>query len=187
MLWVPDNVSLVFFGRTMPTTWLITVDSVVSVSCLVGAVAFWRVWAKYFKEPSEAIKITIGLGFSAVAALCLVGAALASTPGHKAGVGWVLAFELFNSIGFSNVFPVGMAMYARASPKAVVGTMMGIYLLHLFLANNLVGWLGGLLERLSGVQFWLLHAGLVGVACVLMLLAARFARHLLDPAGPAAA
>ena len=22
MLWVPDHVSLVFFGRTMPTTWL---------------------------------------------------------------------------------------------------------------------------------------------------------------------
>ncbi|MDI1319741.1 MAG: oligopeptide:H+ symporter, partial [bacterium] len=42
MLWVPDHVSLVFFGRTMPTTWLITLDAVVSVSCLVGAVAFWR-------------------------------------------------------------------------------------------------------------------------------------------------
>lgn len=40
MIWVPNNVSLVFFGRTMPTTWLITVDSVVSVTCLVAAVAF---------------------------------------------------------------------------------------------------------------------------------------------------
>jgi POT family proton-dependent oligopeptide transporter len=185
MLWVPDNVSLVFFGRTMPTTWLITVDSVVSVSCLVGAVAFWRLWAKRFKEPSEVVKITIGLGFSTVGMLCLAGAAMASSPGHKAGIGWVLGFELFNSIGFSNVFPVGMAMYARASPKAVVGTIVGTYLLHLFLANNLVGWLGGLLDRMSGLQFWLLHAGLVGGAGVIMLVAARVAGRLLDPTGEA--
>jgi POT family proton-dependent oligopeptide transporter len=184
MVWVPNNVSLVFFGRTMPTTWLITLDAVVSVSCLVGAVAFWRLWAKRFKEPSEVVKITIGLGLSAVGMLCLAGAAMFSSPDHKAGIGWVLGFELFNSIGFANVFPVGLAMYARASPKAVVGTMVGVYLLHLFLCNNLVGWLGGLLDHMAGTPFWLLHAGLVGGAGVIMLIASRVAGRLLDPAGP---
>jgi POT family proton-dependent oligopeptide transporter len=184
LLWVPDNVSLVFFGKTMPTTWLITVDSVVSVSCLVGAVAFWRLWAKRFKEPSEIVKITLGLGISAVGVLCLAMAALASSPGHKAGIGWVLGFELFNSIGFANVFPVGLALYVRAAPKSVVGTVLGVYYLHLFMCNNLVGWLGGLLERMSGVQFWLMHAGLVGGAGVIMLIASRAAGRLLDPQGP---
>jgi len=183
MVWVPGNVSLVFFGRTMPTTWLITLDAVVSVSCLVGAVAFWRLWAKRFKEPSEVVKITIGMGISAVGVLCLAGAAMFSSSDHKASIGWVLGFELLNSIGFANVFPVGLAMYARASPKAVVGTMVGVYLLHLFLCNNLVGWLGGLLDHMAGTPFWLLHAGLVGAAGALMLVAARFAGHLLNPAG----
>jgi POT family proton-dependent oligopeptide transporter len=183
MVWVPGNVSLVFFGRTMPTTWLITLDAVVSVSCLVGAVAFWRLWAKRFKEPSEVVKITIGMGISAVGVLCLAGAAMFSSQDHKASIGWVLGFELLNSIGFANVFPVGLAMYARASPKAVVGTMVGVYLLHLFLCNNLVGWLGGLLDHMAGTPFWLLHAGLVGGAGVIMLIASRVAGRLLDPAG----
>jgi proton-dependent oligopeptide transporter, POT family len=184
MLWVPDHVDLVFFGHAMPTTWLVTLDSVVSVSSLFGAVAFWRLWAKRFKEPNEITKITLGMGISAAGALCLVGAALASSPGQKAGIGWVLGFEIFNSIGFANVFPVGLAMYVRVAPKTVVGTIMGVYYLHLFMCNNLVGWLGGLLERMSGVQFWLLHAGLVGGAGLVMLLAARTAGRLLDPAGP---
>jgi len=184
MLWVPANVNLVFFGRTMPTTWLITVDSVVSVSSLVAAVAFWRLWSRYLREPGEAIKITIGLGLSAVALLSLAAAAVVSSTGHKAGVGWVLAFEFFNSIGFANVFPVGLAMYARASPKPVAGTMMGVYLLHLFLGNNLVGWLGGLLDRMSGTQFWLLHAALVGAAGAIMLIAARLARRVLFTTSP---
>jgi POT family proton-dependent oligopeptide transporter len=186
MLWVPANVNLVFFGRTMPTTWLITVDSVVSVSGLVAALAFWRLWSRRFREPSEAIKIAIGMGLSAVGLLGLAAAAAISAAGHKAGVGWVLWFEVFNSIGFANVFPVGLAMYARVSPKAIAGTMMGIYLLHLFLGNNLVGWLGGLLERIPGTQFWLLHATLVGAAGVIMLVAARLAGRLLFTARPAA-
>ena len=179
MLWVPSNVNLVFFGRTMPTTWLITLDSVVSVSSLVAVVAFWRLWSRHFKEPSEAIKITIGLGLSAVALLSLAAAAVVSSAGHKASVGWVLGFEFFNSIGFANVFPVGLAMYARASPKPVAGTIMGVYLLHLFLGNNLVGWLGGLLDRMPGTQFWLLHAALVGAAGAIMLITSRLARRVL--------
>ncbi|HVS53873.1 MAG TPA: peptide MFS transporter [Opitutaceae bacterium] len=183
MLWVPAHVSLVFFGHTMPTTWLVTLDSIVSVSFLLGAVAFWRLWAKRFKEPSEVVKITLGLALSAIGALSLAGAAVVSAHGEKASVGWVFGFELFNSAGFANVFPVGLALFARVAPKAIAGTMMGIYLLHLFLCNNFVGWLGGLLDRLSGVQFWLLHAGLIGAAALLMFTAARAAGHLLNPSG----
>jgi len=183
MLWVPDNINLVFFGHTMPTTWLITLDSVVSVSSLVAAVAFWRLWSRRFKEPSEIVKIIIGLGLSACALLSLAFAATLSAKGHKAGIGWVLGFELLNSIGFANVFPVGLALYARASPKAIAATMIGVYYLHLFMGNNLVGWLGGLLERMPGTQFWLLHAALVGGAAGLMLLAWRVFGRLLAPTG----
>jgi proton-dependent oligopeptide transporter, POT family len=181
MLWVPEHVDMVFFGRLMPTTWLITLDAAVSVTCLAGAVAFWRLWARRFKEPSEVAKITLGMGISACALLFLVAAAAISAAGHKASMGWVLGFELLNSIGFSNVFPVGLALFARASPKALAGTMIGVYYLHLFMGNNLVGWLGGRLERMPGTEFWLLHAALVGGACVLMLGAARFYGYLLAP------
>jgi proton-dependent oligopeptide transporter, POT family len=177
LLWVPEHVNMIFFGRTMPTTWLITLDATVSIASLLASVAFWRLWSKHFNEPSEIIKITLGLAFSAGALLSLTAAAAIAAGGHKASIGWVLAFEVLNSIGFSNVFPVGLALYARLSPKAVAGTMFGVYFLHLFMANNLVGWLGGLLERLPGTQFWALHAGLVGTAGVLTFGAA----HLLKP------
>ena len=184
MVWVPDHVGLVFFGQTMPTTWLVTLDAIVSVAFLVGTVAFWRLWAKRFPEPSEVVKMTIGLGISALGMLCLAGAAVFSSPEHKASIGWIFGFEFLNSLGFANVFPVGMALFARVAPKPVAGAMMGIYLLNLFLCNLLVGKLGGLLDHMAGVPFWLMHAGLVGGAGVAMLLAARFARHLLNPSGP---
>lgn len=179
LLWVPKNVDLVFFGRAMPTTWLITVDAVVSVSSLFLSLMFWRWWSRHFKEPSEIIKMCIGLGLSAAGVAALTMAALAASAGQKAGIGWVLAFEVLNSVGFANLFPVGIALYARAAPKAVAGTVMGVYYLHLFMANNLVGWLGGLVERMSGTQFWSLHVALVGTATLVLCLIARFFGHLL--------
>lgn len=180
LLWIPANINLVFFGQVMPTTWLITVDAVVSVSGLLGAMAFWRWYAKRYTEPSEIAKMTIGMGLGAIALLCLAAAASLATPDNKAGIGWVLGFEIFNSMGFANLFPVGLALYARVSPKTIAGTLMGVYYLHLFICNNLVGWLGGLLERLPGTQFWLLHAGLVATAMVVIFGIARvFGRYLL--------
>jgi POT family proton-dependent oligopeptide transporter len=179
ILWVPDHVNMTFRGWTMPTTWLITLDAVVSVSFIVGSIGFWRLWARRFREPQEITKLSIGAGSCAAALLALVAAAVFSGPGHKASFGWVLAFEVLNSFGFSNVFPVGMALFARASPPRLAGLMMGVYLLHLFLCNNFVGWLGGLIVRMPAAQFWLLHAGLVGTSCAILFILSRTAAGLL--------
>src|SRR5437762_13857590 len=51
LVWAERNANLIFFGKKMPTTWLITLDSIVSVSFLADSVVFWRLWAKKFPEP----------------------------------------------------------------------------------------------------------------------------------------
>ena len=63
LVWAEDHVNLPvlpFYGKQMPTTWLITLDSIVSVSFLFLVVIFWRRWSKRFREPAEITKITIG-------------------------------------------------------------------------------------------------------------------------------
>ena len=180
LLWVPQHIDLVFFGQVMPTTWLITLDATVSVSALVLSLLFWRWWAKRFPEPTEIYKMTIGLVLGTLGLVALGIAGLISANGQKAGIEWVLAFEFLNAFGFANLFPVGLALYARSAPKAVAGTMMGVYYLNLFMCNNLVGWLGGLVERMSGAQFWFLHVALVGGAALVMFVIARlFGNYLL--------
>jgi POT family proton-dependent oligopeptide transporter len=86
-----------------------------------------------------------------------------------------------NSIGFANVFPVSLALYARVAPPALSATIIGIFYLHLFAANNLVGWLGGFLEKMSATHFWLLHSVLCGTAGIIFLIAGRLFGHLLAP------
>jgi POT family proton-dependent oligopeptide transporter len=53
LLWADANVDLHLFGVPVLTTWLVSVDSIVSVAMLLAVVAFWRLWAKRFKEPDE--------------------------------------------------------------------------------------------------------------------------------------
>ena len=56
LVWAEKSANLIFFGKKMPTTWLITVDSVLSVTFLALAVVFWRLWSKRFREPVEITK-----------------------------------------------------------------------------------------------------------------------------------
>ena len=59
--------------------------------------------------------------------------------------------------------------------------IIGIYYLHLFIADNAVGYLGGLLEKMEASHFWFLHAGLVAAGGVIMLLFALLFRRNLAP------
>jgi proton-dependent oligopeptide transporter, POT family len=182
LVWAQDHANLIFFGKKMPTTWLITLDSIVSVSFLFIAVVFWRVWSKKFREPAEITKIAIGSLIAVTGMLSLViGATIAARTGGKVSIGWLIAFHVLNSAGFANVFPVSLALYARVAPAALSATIIGIYYLAFFAGNNLVGWIGGLLEKMPAAQFWLLHAALAGVAGVIFLLAGKLFGHLLAP------
>src|SRR5437868_4787386 len=189
LVWAQDHANLVFFGKKMPTTWLITLDSIVSVSFLFIAVIFWRIWSKKFPEPTEINKIAIGSLIAVTGMLSLViGAAIAATFGGKVSIGWLIAFPVLNSAGFANGFPFSLSLYARVAPAALSATIIGIYYLAFFAGNNLVGWIGGFLEKMPATQFWLLHATLAGAAGVIFLAAGKLFGHLLAPSdNPSAA
>jgi POT family proton-dependent oligopeptide transporter len=186
LIWAEKNYQLVFFGQTMPITWMLSVDAIVSTVLMVGVIAFWRWYGKHWAEPSEITKMTIGTAISACAPLVLAAAsAEVARTGHPVSLAWAIAFHMVNDLGFSNVLPVGLALYSRAAPKGLGGMMIAVYYLHLFLGNTLTGYLGGLLDKMSAVSFWLLHAGLMGVAAA-VLLGARIAfGRFLAPEKPA--
>ncbi|WP_394764527.1 peptide MFS transporter [Phenylobacterium sp.] len=187
LLWADKSVDLHPFGFNILTGWLVSVDSVVSVATLILVVWLWRVWAKRFPEPDEMGKIVIGCALGALGVLCLVaGSTLAAASGQKVSFGWLLGFHLLNDIGFANVLPVGLAFYTRAAPRAMAGFVVGLYYLHLWAGNTMVGLLGGLLETMPAAKFWLIHAILVASAGVVFFVVRLFFGRLLrgEPAQP---
>jgi POT family proton-dependent oligopeptide transporter len=179
LVWGDRAFDLTWRGQKLPTTWLVTLDAIVSVGFLVVVAAFYRWYGKRRREPDEMTKIIIGAAFSIVGMLCLVAAAARAQGGARIGLFWPVMFHLVNSIGFAHILPVSLALYAKVAPKALNATILGVYYLTFFLGNSLVGWIGGWLERMAVTRFWLMHAGFAAGAGVGFLLFKLLLRNRL--------
>lgn len=180
LVWANGAYDFQLFGARLPTTFLASLDAATGVATLIGVVAFWRWHGKRFREPDEITKLAIGCVISASAFVIV---ALAARQEAKTGVKislWVaLAIHTINGIGFSNVFPVSLALYSRASPPQFASTMLGVYYLFLFLANFTVGIIGGYFNKMPPLAFWGLHAGLVVIAGAVFVLVKLFFSRVL--------
>ena len=164
LIWGDQQFDLVWMGHKLPTTWLVTLDAIVSVSFLAGVSLFYRWYGKRWREPDEITKIIIGAAFSVSGMLCLFMAASTQGPGEKIGLFWPVLFHVVNSIGFAHMLPVSLALFAKVAPKAINSTVIGLYYLAFFMGNSFVGWIGGFYETMPTPSFWLLHAAVAGGA-----------------------
>ena len=183
LLWGDKAFKLTFFGTRLPTTWLITLDAIVSVSFLAIVALFYRWYGTRWREPDEVTKIVIGSAFSIAGMLCLYAAA--ATPGAdgKIGMFWPVSFHVLNSIAFAHIMPVSLALFARIAPRQVAATVVGMYSMATFLANAAVGWLGGVFQTMPTTTFWLMHVGFAAVAGLIFFAAKLF---MLRQGAPAA-
>ncbi|MBV9046416.1 MAG: MFS transporter [Alphaproteobacteria bacterium] len=186
LVWGEANYELSILGMHMPITDLLGYGSIVSAATIAISVAFWRWWAKRWSEPDELAKIAIGVAISGLAPLLLVAASsIIAVHGGRVSLWWAIGFEFVNDLGFANVLPVGLALYSRAAPKGTTSTFIGVYYLHLFMANFFVGWVGGLLSKMTAVSFWSLHVALIlGAAFVLFTVKLLFGRVLTPANNP---
>lgn len=173
LVWADEHFQLTFFGETLPTSWMVTIDAALSVSMLVAVTAFWKWYGLRHREPDELGKMIIGSGFTIAGVLCLVIAAASAGTGPaaaKIGLFWPVMFHLLNSIGFGNLLPVSLALFSRLAPRAFAGTVIGIYYLAFFAANKTVGVVGGWYSSMDITRFWLLHAASAAIAMVALAL-----------------
>ena len=181
MLWGRDHYQLEFFGQTMPVSWLLSLDAFVASGCILAVVIFWRWWAKRWREPDEIVKAGIGALIAAGGPLVLAAASLQAVDGHRVGLIWGLGFHLVNDLGFSMLYPVGMALFSRAAPPALGATVVNSFTFAIFLSNLLVGRLAGFLDKMPGAAFWTMHSVLVAIAGVLLLACGWVFRRTLAP------
>jgi POT family proton-dependent oligopeptide transporter len=180
LLWADRRFDLVIAGTRVPTSWLVTLDAIVSVTFLGGVALFYRWWKARWTEPDDWAKLLIGSGFSLAATLCLVLAA--RTPeATPIGLGWPLLFHVLNSIGFAHMLPVSLALFTRIAPARLRATAIGLYYLAFFAGNLAVGRLGALMDTMAADHFWLLHMACPALAGALFWLLRCAARRAKSP------
>lgn len=178
LVWADEHFQLTFFGTTLPTSYMITIDAALSFSMLAAVALYWK-WRsdKGGWEPDEIGKMIIGSFFVIGGGLCLYLAAITQGTG-KIGLFWPVMFHLLNSIGFAHIMPVSLALFTKVAPKAIVATVVGIYYLTFFTANKTVGIIGGWYSTMDTPTFWLVHvgtavAGLIGFIGFKMVIGQR--------------
>jgi proton-dependent oligopeptide transporter, POT family len=164
LVWGDQKFDLTLLNNT--SSWLITVDAIVSFSMLVAVAAFWKWWGTHRTEPDEITKMIIGSVFTIGGAMCLFMGALTAPAHGKISLVWPMAFELMNSIGFAHILPISLALFSKIAPRQIGSTVIGLYYLAFFAANALVGYVGGLYSSLPTTTFWLIHAASAAVGLV---------------------
>ena len=185
LVWGDQQFALYWGGEKLPTSWLVSLDAIVSVSFLAIVAGFYRWWKTKWTEPDELTKIIIGSLFSIGGMACLYLAAATTPPGEKIGLFWPVMFHIVNAIGFAHMLPVSLALFARLAPKQINATVIGLYYLSFFAGNSIVGYVGGWFETMPITQFWLMHMGFAATAgAVFLLFKLLLAPRLMRDAEP---
>ena len=162
--------------------WFQSINSVFSILGVPLLFWIWQRQASRGREPDELAKIGIGAWIAAASNLILVAAIFVSggAPVHP-----ICPFLYSAGLGISFLYywPTLLALVSRAAPAKVNATLMGLAFMSLFIANTLVGWIGGFYEKMTPAQFWTLHAAIAMVGGTLVVLFGRRLSRLLHPVG----
>jgi POT family proton-dependent oligopeptide transporter len=179
-VWLQQHADMRAGAFEVPIPWYQSIDPFFSIIGLPLLFALWRWQGRGAgHEPSEMRKIAIGSLISGGANLILLAAIALS--GEKVLWVWPFLYCAVQGIGFMYFWPPLLALVSRCAPPKVNATMMGGAFLVLFVANNLIGWIGTFYEQLGPSAFWALHAAIGGAGGVLALVFSRTFGRLLEP------
>ncbi|HQV51824.1 MAG: peptide MFS transporter [Flavobacteriales bacterium] len=139
-------------------------------------VAFWAFMRSRGKEPTTPTKIAIGLVITALSALVMVGAVLATNNlESKASSMWLIASYGVITVGELCLSPMGLSLVSKLSPPRITALMMGGFFLSTSVGNKLSGMLSGLWEGFEDkTHFFYMNFGLAMAAAIMLFLLLRY-------------
>lgn len=179
-VWIEQHVALDIGGFRIPVPWYQAVCAIFSVVGVPLLFWIWKRQAARGSEPGDLAKIGTGAWLTAASNLILVGAILASgdAPVHPV---WPFLYSALLGVAFMYYWPTLLALVSQAAPAKVNATLVSLCFMSLFIANNLIGWIGGFYEKMSPAAFWAMHAAIGAGGGLLVLLFGRRLGRTLQP------
>ncbi len=133
----------------VPTGWFQDINpfGIVLLAPVFGAL--WTKLEAQRRNPSQPVKIGLGLIWLGLGYLFTVWAGLQAKDGAKAAMWLIAATYIFHTIGEIFLSPTGLAFVTKTAPKKHVTLLMGLWFLSSFMAYVIGGKLAGLTERIE--------------------------------------
>ncbi|WP_206244738.1 peptide MFS transporter [Novosphingobium terrae] len=172
-LWIDAAANRQLGGFTIPVSWYLAADGLVTVLASPLVVMLWKRQTERGTLPPVALRIGIGCAAMAAAdGLLAILAHLWPLP-HSLGPLAGYAYFLLASSAYLYVMPVLLAAVAGAAPPRLTATMMGAAYAGLFVANLTAGWLARFYEPWGAARFWAFHAAIAATGACLAVIARR--------------
>ncbi|MBS0387345.1 MAG: peptide MFS transporter [Proteobacteria bacterium] len=181
-VWIQAHVSLDVGRWRIPVPWFQSIDSFTSVLSAAPLLWLWQWQTRRGGGPGDIDKIAMGSWIGAGSNLMLSGAIYASG-GRLLHPIWPFLYCVGLGIAFMHYWPALLALVSRVAPARVNSTMMGFVFINLFVGTLLVGWIGGRYERMSPMDFWLLHAAIGAAGGIVLMVCGRALAQAVRPTG----
>ena len=161
----------------LPTAWLQGVNPLFIIGF---APVFAWLWIKMgTRQPSEAVKFSLGLFFAGLGFVVLAYAALISGAG-KVSPWWLVLVYLFHTFGELCLSPVGLSAMTKLAPGKMVSLMLGVWFLSISMGSFVGGLVAGEFEPKPDVLYGLFSkVAMVAIGgAVVLFLISPFVKRL---------
>jgi POT family proton-dependent oligopeptide transporter len=170
-LWADEDTDRHIFGWEMPATWFQSLNPLFIFMFTPILTALWAWQSRRRQEPSSATKIAIGCLLLGVSYLVLIPPADEyAADGIPVSMWWLISFNLVLTIGELYLSPIGLSLVCKLAPARMVSMLMGFWFMTTAIGTYSAGLLGQFWEVWPKEYFFLLVAGVAGLAGVIILL-----------------
>ncbi|MBS0198163.1 MAG: peptide MFS transporter [Planctomycetes bacterium] len=130
----------------VPTTWFQSINPWCIIIFAPISGFLWTRLAAMNKNPSQPVKIGLGLTFVGLGYLFMVAAAMQAVDAKKASMYLIFATYFVHTIGEIILSPTGLSFVTKAAPKEHTSLLMGVWFISSFLANLGAGKVAAMVE-----------------------------------------
>ncbi len=136
----------------VPTGWFQNINPfcIVLLAPIFGLM--WTRLNRANRNPSQPVKIGIGLIFVGLGYLFMVVAGMQAKDAARASLWFVAATFVMHTVGELFLSPTGLSYVTKAAPKRSVSLLMGVWFLSSFLAHVIGGKIAGATEKIASGQ-----------------------------------
>jgi len=126
-----------FLGFSYPSSWLQSINPIFII--LLAPMFSWLWLSLGNRQPSSAIKFSLGLLFAGLGFMLLAYASTFTQDGPVSPL-WLVGVYFLHTVGELCLSPVGLSMVTRLAPHQYVSFLLGIWFVSMALGNYAAGW-----------------------------------------------
>jgi POT family proton-dependent oligopeptide transporter len=176
-LWADSGVDRAVGAFQIPMTWFQSMNPLFVMLLTPPLLAYWR--RHSHRETLSSLVRRMALGALIVGSSYLLLATVSAISGTAlAGWTWLALFFLILTFGELFILPTGLGLFAKLAPPKLGATTVASWFLVIFSGSLSAGLVGTMWSSFEPAAYFLLLAGIAGVAAILL----RALSAVADPA-----